>query len=103
MNEPATEADTSAVHSRTRQGRERIQSAIREAAIEEFSRHGFKGASTKAIAERAGLTKPQLLDLGLAALLLILILQRVTVRRALRPLGKRAHPNCMTGQSLLWQ
>jgi TetR/AcrR family transcriptional regulator len=60
MNEPATEADTSSVHSRTRQGRERIQSAIREAAIEEFSRHGFKGASTKAIAERAGLTKPQL-------------------------------------------
>jgi TetR/AcrR family transcriptional regulator len=34
--------------------------AIREAAIAEFSRHGFKGASTKAIAERAGLTKPQL-------------------------------------------
>ncbi|MDP1998900.1 MAG: TetR family transcriptional regulator C-terminal domain-containing protein [Rhodoferax sp.] len=60
MNESETEADSGAVHSRTRQGRERIQSAIREAAIEEFSRHGFKGASTKAIAERAGLTKPQL-------------------------------------------
>lgn len=45
---------------RARQGRERILGAIREAAIAEFSRHGFKGASTKAIAERAGLTKPQL-------------------------------------------
>lgn len=46
--------------SRSKQGRERIMGAIREAAIAEFSRHGFKGASTKAIAERAGLTKPQL-------------------------------------------
>jgi TetR/AcrR family transcriptional regulator len=41
-------------------GRERMLAAIREAAITEFSRHGFKGASTKAIAERAGLTKPHL-------------------------------------------
>lgn len=46
--------------SRAKAGRERILAAIREAAIAEFSRHGFKGASTKAIAERAGLTKPQL-------------------------------------------
>ena len=43
-----------------RDSQERILGAIREAAIAEFSRHGFKGASTKAIAERAGLTKPQL-------------------------------------------
>ncbi|MFN9474958.1 TetR/AcrR family transcriptional regulator [Acidovorax sp.] len=49
-----------ALLSRSKQGRERILGAIREAAIAEFSRHGFKGASTKAIAERAGLTKPQL-------------------------------------------
>lgn len=46
--------------SRNKQGRERILASIREAAITEFSRHGYKGASTKAIAERAGLTKPQL-------------------------------------------
>jgi TetR/AcrR family transcriptional regulator len=43
-----------------RQGRERILARIREAAITEFGLHGFKGASTQAIAERAGLTKPQL-------------------------------------------
>ncbi|MCJ0764690.1 TetR family transcriptional regulator C-terminal domain-containing protein [Variovorax sp. CYS-02] len=34
--------------------------AIRAAAIAEFSLHGLKGTSTQAIAERAGLTKPQL-------------------------------------------
>ncbi|WP_369802151.1 TetR family transcriptional regulator C-terminal domain-containing protein [Pseudorhodoferax sp. Leaf265] len=33
---------------------------IQEAAIIEFSLHGLKGASTQGIAERAGLTKPQL-------------------------------------------
>lgn len=46
--------------SRARLGRERILAQIREAAITEFALHGFKGASTQAIAERAGLTKPQL-------------------------------------------
>ncbi|MDB5999340.1 MAG: TetR family transcriptional regulator [Rhizobacter sp.] len=46
--------------SRPRQSRERVLAAIREAAIAEFSLHGFKGTSTQAIAERAGLTKPQL-------------------------------------------
>jgi TetR/AcrR family transcriptional regulator len=46
--------------SRARLGRERILALIREAAITEFGLHGFKGASTQAIAERAGLTKPQL-------------------------------------------
>ena len=43
-----------------RESRQRILSAIREAAIQEFSLHGLKGTSTQAIAERAGLTKPQL-------------------------------------------
>lgn len=60
----APEADrkhaSGALLSRSKQGRERILGAIRDAAVGEFSRHGFKGASTKAIAERAGLTKPQL-------------------------------------------
>ncbi len=46
--------------SRARPGRERILAAIRVAAITEFSLHGVKGTSTQAIAERAGLTKPQL-------------------------------------------
>lgn len=43
-----------------RLGRERVMAAIRAAAIEEFSLNGLKGTSTQAIAERAGLTKPQL-------------------------------------------
>lgn len=43
-----------------RQNRERVLAAIREAAIAEFSQNGLKGTSTQAIAERAGLTKPQL-------------------------------------------
>jgi TetR/AcrR family transcriptional regulator len=43
-----------------RESRQRILAAIREAATEEFSLHGLKGTSTQAIAERAGLTKPQL-------------------------------------------
>jgi TetR/AcrR family transcriptional regulator len=46
--------------SRARQSRERTLAAIREAAIVEFSLHGLRGTSTQAIAERAGLTKPQL-------------------------------------------
>ncbi len=40
--------------------RKRIQEAIHEAAIEEFANKGFEGASTQSIAQRAGLTKPQL-------------------------------------------
>ncbi|MBP7564588.1 MAG: TetR family transcriptional regulator C-terminal domain-containing protein [Burkholderiaceae bacterium] len=43
-----------------RQSRHRVMAVIREAAIAEFSLHGLKGTSTQAIAERAGLTKPQL-------------------------------------------
>jgi TetR/AcrR family transcriptional regulator len=46
--------------SRGRPGREKMLAAIRAAAIDEFSLHGFKGTSTQAIAERAGITKPQL-------------------------------------------
>lgn len=46
--------------SRSRPSRERIMAAIRAAAITEFSLHGLKGTSTQAIAERAGITKPQL-------------------------------------------
>lgn len=49
-----------AASGRSTPGRERMLAAIREAAITEFSLHGFKGASTQGIAERAGLTKPQL-------------------------------------------
>ena len=45
---------------RAKPGRERILQAIRDAAIDEFSQHGFKGTSTQAIAKKAGLTKPQL-------------------------------------------
>src|SRR6187402_3811462 len=43
-----------------RQNRERVMEAIRAAAIAEFSENGLKGTSTQSIAERAGLTKPQL-------------------------------------------
>jgi TetR/AcrR family transcriptional regulator len=46
--------------SNPRQNRERVMAAIRTAAIAEFSENGLKGTSTQAIAERAGLTKPQL-------------------------------------------
>lgn len=53
---PAAEPQPSAA----RQNRERILAAIRAAAIAEFSQNGLKGTSTQAIAERAGLTKPQL-------------------------------------------
>lgn len=40
--------------------RQRIMAAIRDAAIDEFASKGLVGASTQAIAQRAGLTKPQL-------------------------------------------
>ena len=54
------DVSTLPTRSRTRLGRDRILAQIRDAAITEFGLHGFKGASTQAIAERAGLTKPQL-------------------------------------------
>lgn len=40
--------------------RQRILDAIRTAAIDEFAEKGLVGASTQGIAQRAGLTKPQL-------------------------------------------
>lgn len=40
--------------------RRAILAAIRDAAIDEFASKGLIGASTQAIAQRAGLTKPQL-------------------------------------------
>jgi TetR/AcrR family transcriptional regulator len=43
-----------------RQGREQIMAAIHAAGIAEFSEKGLNGTSTQAIAQRAGLTKPQL-------------------------------------------
>ena len=46
--------------STARQNRERVMAAIHAAAISEFSEKGLSGTSTQAIAERAGLTKPQL-------------------------------------------
>jgi TetR/AcrR family transcriptional regulator len=45
---------------RNRATRDRVLQMIREAAIEEFSLYGLDGASTQAIADRAGLSKPQL-------------------------------------------
>ncbi|MBL8386574.1 MAG: TetR family transcriptional regulator C-terminal domain-containing protein [Burkholderiales bacterium] len=45
---------------KAREARDRKQIDIRRAAIEEFARHGYRGASTQAIAARAGLSKPQL-------------------------------------------
>lgn len=56
----ATASTARARHHDPAPGRERIEQAIRTAAIAEFSQHGYRGASTQAIAERAGLTKPQL-------------------------------------------
>ncbi|MDE2789109.1 MAG: TetR family transcriptional regulator C-terminal domain-containing protein [Paracoccaceae bacterium] len=40
--------------------RQQIRRSILDAAIIEFSRNGLEGTSTQAIADRAGLTKPQL-------------------------------------------
>jgi TetR/AcrR family transcriptional regulator len=45
---------------KAKQNRDEVMDAIRRAAISEFSQQGFAGASTQAIAERAGLTKSAL-------------------------------------------
>jgi TetR/AcrR family transcriptional regulator len=45
---------------KAQQARDDVMQAIRQAAISEFSQHGFSGASTQAIAERAGLSKSAL-------------------------------------------
>jgi TetR/AcrR family transcriptional regulator len=42
---------------KSKQARNEVMQAIRHAAISEFSQHGFAGASTQAIAERAGISK----------------------------------------------
>lgn len=44
----------------SKQNRKEILQSIRSAAISEFSLHGYSGASTQSIAERAGLKKSQL-------------------------------------------
>ena len=46
--------------SATRRTREEIKETIHQAAIAEFALHGLRGATTQAIAERAGLSKAQL-------------------------------------------
>ena len=48
------------IPTKAREARARKHADIKRAAIEEFARHGFQGASTQAIAARAGLSKPQL-------------------------------------------
>jgi TetR/AcrR family transcriptional regulator len=48
------------VRTKAKQTRDEVMQAIRHAAIIEFSQHGFAGASTKGIAERAGLSKSAL-------------------------------------------
>tara|TARA_R110001599_G_scaffold86538_2_gene231964 strand:- start:406 stop:1032 length:627 start_codon:yes stop_codon:yes gene_type:complete len=45
---------------RSKQSRQEIMRKILDAAVVEFSQHGFQGASTQAIAERAQLKKSQL-------------------------------------------
>ena len=48
------------IPAKAREARARKHADIKRAAIEEFARHGFQGASTQAFAARAGLSKPQL-------------------------------------------
>lgn len=52
--------DTPRIPRNARQNRERVMACIRAAAIAEFSEKGLNGTSTQAIADRAGLSKPQL-------------------------------------------
>lgn len=60
-NRRMTDAVASArIPRNARQNRERVMACIREAAIAEFSEKGLNGTSTQAIADRAGLSKPQL-------------------------------------------
>lgn len=58
--QPEISLDTGAAKDKHAERRKRIRETIFEAAIEEFASKGFGGASTQAIAQRAGLTKPQL-------------------------------------------
>jgi TetR/AcrR family transcriptional regulator len=60
LTKPAPLPKKKAKTSGARPGREQIMAAIRAAGIAEFSEKGLNGTSTQAIAQRAGLTKPQL-------------------------------------------
>lgn len=55
-----TKTTQTARSTKAKQNRSEVMDVIRRAAIAEFSQHGFAGASTQAIAERAGLTKSSL-------------------------------------------
>ncbi|RKP57630.1 TetR family transcriptional regulator C-terminal domain-containing protein [Pararobbsia silviterrae] len=59
-NQTKVQTTSDAPNGKARETRIRTLAAIRAAAISEFSQHGFNGASTQAIAQRAGLTKSQL-------------------------------------------
>ena len=48
----------SAARNKTRSTAEERREAVIEAAIEEFAEHGYHGASTSAIAKRAGISQP---------------------------------------------
>lgn len=71
----------------------RNTSAILEAALEVFSQHGFRGATLDQIAEKAGLSKPNLLyyfaskEAVHAALLEELLTAWLEPLRAMNPLG----------------
>jgi AcrR family transcriptional regulator len=54
------EPQVSSARGKILERRRTILAAIRDAAIDEFASKGLVGASTQAIAQRAGLTKPQL-------------------------------------------
>lgn len=56
----ASTKTTDAPRRRHRESRDINLQRIRTAAITEFSLHGFRGATTDSIAQRAGMTRPQL-------------------------------------------
>ncbi len=59
--DPTVAADDDAPPARRRQERAEItREALLDAALHEFSAHGFDGASTRAIATRAGVHQPQI-------------------------------------------
>ena len=49
-----------AIERRRRKGSEVVVAQLLDAALVEFAAHGFAGASTRAIAERAGAHQPQI-------------------------------------------
>ena len=60
QNAENPETQTSRARDKVLERRRMILATIRDAAIDEFASKGLIGASTQAIAQRAGLTKPQL-------------------------------------------